>query len=100
MGNMKTWWIFGYEPWGNLRPANMTTKDGRKYIPLFCGIWIKGDCMDEPQEIWVLETWYPSFTEETGNIERRIIPTAWLEKIKKDLCYNQRIRRYIPRERT
>ncbi len=42
MGNMKTWWIFGYEPWGNLRPASMTTKDGRKYIPLFWGIWTNG----------------------------------------------------------
>jgi len=40
MGNMKTFFIFGYERWGGLRPDRMWTKDGRCYIPLFFGIWV------------------------------------------------------------
>ena len=41
MGHMRTWWIFGYEWWYGLKPMNMRTKEGIKYIPLFLGIWIR-----------------------------------------------------------
>jgi hypothetical protein len=41
MGNMKTWWIFGFERWGDLRPAEMTTAKGVRYIPLFRGLWLR-----------------------------------------------------------
>jgi hypothetical protein len=41
MGNMKTWWIFGFEYWGSLRPAEMTTAKGVRYIPLFLGLWLR-----------------------------------------------------------
>jgi hypothetical protein len=41
MGHMRTWFIFGYEPWGKLRPAYMITKTGIKYIPLAFGLWIR-----------------------------------------------------------
>jgi hypothetical protein len=40
MPEMKTWWIFGFQPWG-IRPAWMKTADGVRYIPLFLGIWIR-----------------------------------------------------------
>ena len=39
MGHMKIWWIFGFERWGGLRPAEMTTRDGARYVPLCCGLW-------------------------------------------------------------
>lgn len=41
MGNMKRWFIFGFEWWGGLRPSEMTTADGKKLIPLILGIWIQ-----------------------------------------------------------
>lgn len=41
MGHMRTWWIFGFERWGGLRPAMMMTKDGVKFVPLFLGLWRK-----------------------------------------------------------
>lgn len=41
MGNMKFWWIFGFEWWGSLRPAEMKTARGDCYIPLFLGIWLR-----------------------------------------------------------
>jgi hypothetical protein len=41
MGNMKTWWIFGCEWWGDLRPAKMWTKDGRCFVPVVLGLWIR-----------------------------------------------------------
>ena len=41
MGHMKTWWIFGFERWGGLRPAEMTTATGTRYIPFILGLWIK-----------------------------------------------------------
>lgn len=36
---MKFWWIFGFQWWGNMRPAAMVTKEGKMYIPWFLGIW-------------------------------------------------------------
>ncbi len=41
MGHMKTWWIFGFEWWGGLRPAEMTTGKGKRYIPLLLGLWLR-----------------------------------------------------------
>ncbi len=41
MGHMKTWWLFGFEWWGGLRPAEMTTKKGMRYVPLFWGLWLR-----------------------------------------------------------
>ena len=41
MGHMKTWWIFGFEPWFGMHPASMTTAKGDKFIPLFWGLWIR-----------------------------------------------------------
>jgi hypothetical protein len=43
MGNMKTWWIFGFEPWGGLRPAKMWTAGGRCFRPVMWGLWIRCD---------------------------------------------------------
>jgi hypothetical protein len=40
MGHMRTWWIFGFEWWGCMRPAQMTTK-GTRYTPLFLGLWLR-----------------------------------------------------------
>ncbi len=40
MGHMKTWWIFGFERWGGLRPEKMWTKDGRCFRPLILGLWV------------------------------------------------------------
>jgi hypothetical protein len=45
MGHMRTFWIFGFEWWGCMRPAQMTTADGRRFVPLFWGLWIRrGGC--------------------------------------------------------
>jgi hypothetical protein len=41
MGNMKTWFIFGFEKWGGLKPAYCIDNKGNKLKPLFWGIWIK-----------------------------------------------------------
>ncbi len=41
MGHMNTWWIFGFEWWGGLKPTEMTTGKGVRYFPLFLGLWIK-----------------------------------------------------------
>ena len=41
MGNMKFWWIFGFEWWGGLMPAEMTTAKGVRYVPLALGLWLK-----------------------------------------------------------
>jgi hypothetical protein len=41
MGHMKTWLIFGFEPWFGMRPASMTNIKGTKFIPLFGGLWIR-----------------------------------------------------------
>jgi hypothetical protein len=41
MGNMKFFWLFGFEWWGSLRPAEMTTAKGVTYAPLFLGLWVK-----------------------------------------------------------
>lgn len=40
MGSMKTFWIFGFERWGGLRPISME-KNGKVFIPLFLGLWIR-----------------------------------------------------------
>lgn len=44
MGNLKIFWIFGYERWGGLRPAYCTLENGDKFKPWKFGIWIK--CSD------------------------------------------------------
>jgi len=41
MGNFKTFWIFGFEWWGGLRPEKMWDRRGRCFRPLFGGIWIR-----------------------------------------------------------
>lgn len=41
MGHMKTWWLFGYEWWGKLRPAEMITQKGVRYVPLLWGLWLR-----------------------------------------------------------
>ena len=41
MGFMKTWWIFGFERCGKLRPAEMETADGIRYVPLCYGLWLQ-----------------------------------------------------------
>ena len=38
---MKFFWIFGFEWWGDLRPAEMRTSKGDRYVPLFFGIWLR-----------------------------------------------------------
>jgi hypothetical protein len=40
MGRMKTWWIFGFEWWGNVKPFQMT-KNNIVYKPLFLGLWFR-----------------------------------------------------------
>lgn len=37
MGKMKTFWIFGFERWGSLRPAKMWTIDGRCFSSAYLG---------------------------------------------------------------
>jgi len=41
MGHMKAWWILGFEWWGKLRPAEMITAGGRRFVPLFWGLWLR-----------------------------------------------------------
>lgn len=41
MGHMRTWWIFGFERWGGLRPAAMRKANGKKFVPLFWGLWVR-----------------------------------------------------------
>jgi hypothetical protein len=41
MGNLKTWFIFGYEKWGKLKPAYCCTADGIYFKPLVSGLWIR-----------------------------------------------------------
>ena len=41
MGNMKTFWIFGFERWGGLKPAEMQTVNGDRFIPVIFGLWIR-----------------------------------------------------------
>lgn len=47
MGNIRTWWVFGFEWWGSLRPAEMITTDDRRYIPLFWGLWLRAQQNDD-----------------------------------------------------
>jgi hypothetical protein len=48
MGSMKTFFIFGFERWGNLKPSKMWLGKGKCYCPLFLGIWIR--CKKE--DLW------------------------------------------------
>jgi hypothetical protein len=48
--------------------------------------------------IWILETWFPSFTEGASHREYKIVPEELLENIKRDLSYNQALRFYVPSE--
>ena len=42
MGRMKILWrLFGFEWWGGLRPAEMTTPNGWRFVPLLWGLWIR-----------------------------------------------------------
>lgn len=41
MGNMKTFFVFGFERWGGLRPAKAWNKNGRCFVPVFLGVWIR-----------------------------------------------------------
>lgn len=45
MGNFKSFWIFGFERWGGLRPAYMSKNvgnDGKAWFkPLCFGLWIR-----------------------------------------------------------
>lgn len=43
---MKTWWIFGFQWWSVMRPAKMWMRDGRCYVPLFLGLWIRDAVQD------------------------------------------------------
>lgn len=45
MGHMRYWWIFGFEWWGEFKPAFMHTREGKCYKPLFLGIWKR--CKEE-----------------------------------------------------
>ena len=38
---MYFWWFFAFQWWGGLRPAEMTTPDGRRYVPLALGVWVR-----------------------------------------------------------
>ena len=40
MGNMKTFWIFGYMYWGKSRPGKCWDKRGRCWIPIVRGLWV------------------------------------------------------------
>jgi len=37
---MKTY-FFGFEWWGSLRPAEMTTPQGVRYVPVLFGVWLR-----------------------------------------------------------
>ena len=57
MGRMKTFGLlFGFEWWGRLRPAEMTTPDGQRLVPLFLGLWIRWplrqDVIESPRIEW------------------------------------------------
>lgn len=43
---MLTWWIFGFQWWGAMRPACMWTKAGKYYEPLEFGLWIRVPSQD------------------------------------------------------
>ena len=49
MGNMKTWWIFGFEWWGGLMPAKMWDPRGKCYTPLWWGFWVRSPKGDRPR---------------------------------------------------
>lgn len=40
MGNMKTWWIFGFEWWGGCKPFRMM-KGNKVFKPIILGLWIE-----------------------------------------------------------
>jgi hypothetical protein len=44
-GTNRGWFnfLFGYEPWGGVRPEWIILKNDRTYRSLFCGIWIRGN---------------------------------------------------------
>jgi hypothetical protein len=41
MGNLKIWFIFGFEKWGNLKPAYHVNDKGICFKPLCFGLWIR-----------------------------------------------------------
>ena len=41
MGNIKTWFIFGFEKWGGLNPAYAYNDDNKYMKPLFFGLWAR-----------------------------------------------------------
>lgn len=43
---MKTWSIFGFQWWGAMRPAYMWTKDGKCYMPIEFGLWVRVPSLD------------------------------------------------------
>lgn len=51
MGNMKTWFIFGYEKWGGLKPSYCLSPDGKCLKPLFFGLWIKCKYTEAQQDV-------------------------------------------------
>jgi hypothetical protein len=46
MGHMRTLGSWGFEWWGEMRPAAMWMNDGRCFKPLFLGIWIRNKGAD------------------------------------------------------
>lgn len=41
MGNFKSFWVFGFERWGKLKPDNVTINGKTRFIPLCFGLWIR-----------------------------------------------------------
>lgn len=41
MKTLQTFWVFDYMPWGTTRPAKIWYSDGRVFVPLIFGVWIR-----------------------------------------------------------
>lgn len=41
MGNLKPFGPLAFERWGRLRPACAWLPDGRRFVPLALGVWVR-----------------------------------------------------------
>jgi hypothetical protein len=46
MKPMKTWWIFGFQRWGKLRPERTWRPNGKCYKSLAFGVWLRDSSKD------------------------------------------------------
>jgi hypothetical protein len=67
MSKMKTWWLFGFQRWGGLRPVAMWFPDGRCFRPLFLGVWIRAN-----------DDWSQYTSMGDNVVEREYVDGTWI----------------------